>query len=29
MVRAVGRIVHHALGEPMLEVRVPDGYWLR
>jgi putative membrane protein len=26
MVRAVDRIVHHALGEPMPEVPVPDGY---
>jgi ion channel-forming bestrophin family protein len=29
MVRAVDRIVHHALGEPMPEALAPDGYWLR
>lgn len=29
MVRAVDRIVHHALGEPMPEPLAPDGYWLR
>ena len=29
MVRAIDRIVHHALGEPMPEVLAPDGYWLR
>lgn len=29
MVRAVDRIVHHALGEPMPQALAPDGYWLR
>ena len=29
MVRAVDRIVHHALGEPMPDALTPDGYWLR
>ena len=29
MVRAVDRIVHHALGEPMPDALAPDGYWLR
>jgi ion channel-forming bestrophin family protein len=29
MVRAVDRIVHHALGEPMPAALAPDGYWLR
>ncbi|WCS27413.1 bestrophin family protein [Methylobacterium sp. NMS14P] len=29
MVRAVDRIVHHALGEPMPKALAPDGYWLR
>ncbi|KAA0121098.1 bestrophin [Methylobacterium sp. P1-11] len=29
LVRAVDRIVHHALGEPMPEALAPDGCWLR
>ncbi|KNY24560.1 bestrophin family protein [Methylobacterium sp. ARG-1] len=29
MVRAVDRIVQHALGEPMPAPLAPDGYWLR